>query len=66
VLGVLGFSVLPVPTDPSKLPPELRADLEAVATKHGRDTLPCLEYISLAVGRRPTNVIDARERLKAA
>ena len=65
VLGVLGYSVLPVPTDLKMLPPELRADLEALASKHGMKTLPCLEFIAAAVGRRPTETIDARARMSA-
>jgi hypothetical protein len=49
--GVLGWSVLPVPK-PETLPPELRADLEAVAAKH-EIAMPCVEYIAAAVGRQP-------------
>jgi hypothetical protein len=60
-LGVFGYSVLPVPPA-DVLPPELRADLEAVAEKHGTKSLPVLEFIASAVGRRP-NTIDARTRL---
>lgn len=66
VLGVLGWSVLPVPTNPEVLPAALRADLEQVAQKHGRETLPCLEYIALAVGRRPNDVINASLRRRIA
>jgi hypothetical protein len=60
-LGVFGYSVLPVPPADA-LPPELRADLEAVATKHGTKSLPVLEFIASAVARRP-HTIDARTRL---
>ena len=63
-LGALGWHVLPVPK-PETLPAQLRADLEAVAAKHGT-ALPCLEFIAAAVGRRPTETIDPRERQKAA
>lgn len=62
-LGVLGWHVLPVPK-PETLPSELRADLEAVAAKHGM-ALPCLAFIAAAAGRRPTKETDARERLKS-
>jgi transcriptional regulator with XRE-family HTH domain len=62
-LGVFGYSALPVPPA-SALPPELRADLEAVAAKHGTESLPVLEFISAAVNRRPTTTIDARTRLR--
>lgn len=62
-LGVFSYSVLPVPPADA-LPAELRADLEAVAAKHGTKTLPVLQFISAAVGRRPTDTIDARTRLK--
>lgn len=62
-LGVFRYSVLPVPPADS-LPAELRADLEAVAAKHGTKTLPVLEFIASAVNRRPTETIDARTRLK--
>jgi transcriptional regulator with XRE-family HTH domain len=60
-LGVFGYSVLAVPP-PEVLPPELRADLEALAAKHGRD-LPVVEFMANAVLRRPGNTIDARTRL---
>lgn len=50
-LGALGWNVLPVPKAET-LPPELRADLEALADKHGR-AIPCLEFIAAAVGRHP-------------
>lgn len=59
-LGALGWTVLPVPR-PEMLPPQLREDLEAVAAKHCT-SLPCLEFISAAVGRRPTDTVDARQR----
>jgi hypothetical protein len=62
-LGVFNYSVLPVPPADA-LPAELRADLEAVAAKHGTKTFPVLEFIASAVNRRPTATIDARTRLK--
>ncbi len=49
--GVLGWSVLPVPSAKS-LPVELRTDLEAIAAKH-ETSLPCIEFIAAAVGREP-------------
>jgi cytosine/adenosine deaminase-related metal-dependent hydrolase len=58
-LGSLGWHVLAVPR-PEALPPQLREDLEAVAAKHCT-SLPCLEFIAAAVGRRHHNT-DARER----
>jgi hypothetical protein len=62
-LGALGWSLLPVPTNPDAFPADLRADLESVAKKHGRDTLPCLEFIAACIGHRhPGSHIDARER----
>jgi hypothetical protein len=62
-LGVFNYTVLPVPPADA-LPADLRADLEALAAKHGTKSLPVLEFIATAVGRRP-NTIDARTRLKA-
>jgi transcriptional regulator with XRE-family HTH domain len=62
-LGALGWTVLPVPRA-SMLPEGLRADLEAIAAKHCM-AMPCLEFIAAAVGRRPVNTIDARERRAA-
>lgn len=65
-LGVLGFSVLPVPTNPNALPADLRADLEAVAKKHGRDALPCLEFIAACIGhRQPGSHLNPRQRRAA-
>ena len=49
-LGALGWHVLPVPRLQT-LPLQLRADLEAVAAKHGC-ALPAIEYISASVGYR--------------
>lgn len=49
-LGALGWSALPVPTNPSSLPDGLRADLEALAAKHCLDGLPCLSLITACVG----------------
>lgn len=63
-LGVFGYSVLPCPPVHA-LPDDLRADLEAVAAKHGTKSLPVLEFIAAAVGRRPARTIDARTRFKA-
>jgi hypothetical protein len=51
-LGVLGWSVLPVPIAPDALPADLRADLEAIAEKHAM-SFPGLEFIAAAVGREP-------------
>jgi hypothetical protein len=48
-LGSLGWHVLPVPK-PETLPAQIRADLEAVAERHG-STLPCIEFIAAAAGR---------------
>lgn len=62
-LGSLGWSVLPVPKAET-LPPALRADLEAVADKHGAD-LPCLEFIAASVGRRPQKKNARRTRDQA-
>lgn len=50
-LGSLGWNVRAVPK-PETLPPELRADLEAIAAKYGQTTLPCLEFIAAAAGYR--------------
>lgn len=50
-LGSLGWAVRPVPK-PETLPPELRADLEAIVEKHACETLPCLEFIGAATGYR--------------
>jgi hypothetical protein len=61
-LGALGWSVLPVPR-PDILPPELRADLASLAERHGLSTLPCLEFISAAVGyRRESAPITEQKR----
>ncbi len=51
-LGVLGFSLIPVP-NPEHLSPELRADLEALADKHGVDGDLSTELIAACVGRYP-------------
>lgn len=63
-LGALGWHVLCVPK-PETLPAQLRADLEAVAAKHCT-ALPVIEFISAAAGRRPTEIIDARQRKAAS
>ncbi|HVJ78111.1 MAG TPA: hypothetical protein VM620_09770 [Hyphomicrobium sp.] len=52
VLGVLGFTLIPVPL-PNRLPPALREDLEALADKHGVDGDLCTELIAACVGRYP-------------
>jgi hypothetical protein len=49
--GVLGWSILPVPKAEA-LPPDLRADLEAIAEKY-ETSFPALEFVAAAVGRRP-------------
>lgn len=54
-LGVLGFSLLPVP-NPERLSPELRADLSALADKHGIDCDLSVELIAACVGRQPHTV----------
>lgn len=48
-LGACGWLVLPVPR-PETLPPELRADLEALADKYAVE-LGALEFIAAAAGR---------------
>ena len=53
-LGALGWHVLPVPK-PEILPGNVRADLEALAFRYGREELPCLEMISACVGYRHPN-----------
>ncbi len=63
-LGSLGWSVLAVPKAET-LPAELRADLEAVAEKHGT-ALPCLEFIAAAVGRQPHTKSGRRDQLVRA
>ena len=50
-LGSLGWSALPVPKLET-LPAQLREDLAAVAERHGLETLPCLELISVCASRR--------------
>jgi hypothetical protein len=66
-LGVVGYDLLPVPK-PDRLDPALRADLEAVAAKHGLDVIPNRELVASCVGYHPHPGahIDARERRKAA
>lgn len=44
-LGALGWSLLPAP-QPRAIPALLRADLEAVATKHALSELPILQLIA--------------------
>ena len=57
-LGALGWHVLPVPR-PETLPPQLRADLEAVAAKHCT-SLPCLEFMSAFVGYGKASLAQPR------
>lgn len=64
-LGALGWSVQPVPAKLETLPPELRADLEAVAERHGLESVPALEFVALAAGRQPAT-INPRSRAIAA
>jgi hypothetical protein len=65
-LGVLGWDVLPVPKL-ERIDPDLRADLEAVATKHGLKALPNRELVAACVAIKHVGVrhIDARTRLSA-
>jgi hypothetical protein len=66
-LGALGWHVLPVPR-PEVLPPQLRADLEAVAAKHCT-SLPCVEFIAIAASgsyRHPESNVHALQCAKAA
>ncbi|MFC4847091.1 hypothetical protein ACFO8O_10675 [Hephaestia sp. GCM10023244] len=51
-LGVLGFSLLPVP-NPETLDPALRAELEALVVKYDLDSKLNIELIAAAVGRYP-------------
>lgn len=44
-LGALGFQLVVAPSA-SALPPALRADLQALADKHGLETLPTLEFVA--------------------
>lgn len=62
-LGVLGFDVLPVPKL-ERIDPAIRADLEAVAAKHGLKSVPNRELIAACVGEHHAHThIDARTRL---
>ncbi len=63
-LGALGWSVFCVPKA-ATLPPALRADLEAVAEKHGA-ALPCLEFIAAAVGRQSHTKSGRRDQFMRA
>lgn len=66
-LGVLGWDVLPVPKL-EHINPTLRADLEAIAEKHGLDAIPHRELVATCIGYKhhEHTHIDARERLRAA
>lgn len=62
-LGALGWSVLPVPIADRVLPDSLRADLQAVAAKHGLSSLPAIEYLREWIGFTwPDCSIAARRR----
>jgi hypothetical protein len=64
-LGVLGWDLVPIPKS-ATLPAQLRADLEAVAAKHGLDALPHPELVSACIGfRHPGSHVDARQRRTA-
>ena len=56
-LGALGWELMPTPKA-DRLDPAVRADLEAVAEKHGLDAIPHLELVAACVGYRhpKTNV----------
>lgn len=58
-LGVLGFNLLPVP-QPRAIPAMLRADLEAVATKHALTELPMLQLIAACADYGWRVNLDAR------
>jgi hypothetical protein len=64
-LGVLGWDVLPVPKV-ERIDPDLRADLETVAAKHGLKALPNRELVALCVAYKhhEPKHMDARSRLK--
>jgi hypothetical protein len=61
-LGSLGWSLLPVP-GPRAIPAAVRADLEAVAEKHGLDEMPVLQFIAACsdYGWR-LNLADRKQR----
>ena len=64
-LGVLGWHLAPIPKLET-IPPELRADLEAVAEKHWLSALPHPEFVSACIGHRQHgSYIDARQRRAA-
>lgn len=64
-LGVLGWHLAPIPKLET-IPPELRADLEAVAEKHRLNALPHPEFVSACIGHRhPGSHTDARQRRAA-
>lgn len=52
ILGVLGFTLIPVPL-PERLSPELLADLQEVADRHGVDSDLRTELIAACVARHP-------------
>lgn len=65
-LGALGWLLLPVPK-PDRLDPVLRADLEAIAEKHGLDVIPHRELVASCIGyRHPHSDVHALPHLKAA
>lgn len=65
-LGALGWDVLPVPK-PDRLDPAVRADLEAVAEKHGLDVIPNGQLVAACIGyRHPDSNVHALPRAKAA
>jgi hypothetical protein len=65
-LGALGWELLPTPK-PEKLDPELRADLESIAEKHGLDVIPHRELVAACIGyRHPDSSVRARHRSKGA
>ena len=62
-LGALGWVVTVSPAEHT-IPAELRADLHALAAKHGLSTLPALEYVAEFVGySSPGCPIAERRRL---
>lgn len=60
-LGVLGWAVLPVP-GASQISPALRADLEAIAEKHGLMECPVVELIATCMGNGWRALLQDRSR----